>query len=56
MKIVKVFVRGKYFDNLRWNLKHALSRALSRFATGPRREGQAALVHIKLFARQFEAT
>ena len=29
--------------------KHALPRALSRFATGPQREGQAALVHIKIF-------
>ena len=26
------------------NIKHALSRALSRFATGPQREGQAAKV------------
>ena len=30
-------------------VKHALSRALSTFATGPQREGQAALVHIKIF-------
>ena len=28
-------------------LNHALSRALSRFATEPQREGHAALVHIK---------
>ena len=49
-KITKLQAFGKMYDCSK-STKHALSRALSRFATGPRREGQAALVHIKNFLR-----
>ena len=45
---LEIFLKTEHFSELMLN---ALSRAMSRFATEPRREGQAALVHLKNFLR-----